>query len=98
MLFSYYTTSDGYVEYFKSSDPSFIIKSYVDGTLTPTLITVFVNLPHTVKFLTQSYTNSFKISFSEIKPYISPWKPWLGKVNTSLLVIATYINGNKTYF
>ena len=37
-----------------------------------------------------------EIPFTQLTPYILPWKG--RNVNTSLLVIATYLNGSNVYF
>lgn len=96
-LIGYYQTSNGLVEYFSSNDPSFVIKSYLNGSARPALITVFLNLPNWIILLEESFTQSLQIPFSKLEPYMQFWQPWANKVNTSLLVIATYFNGAQVY-
>jgi hypothetical protein len=40
--------------------------------------------------------DEMEIPFTQLTPYILPWKG--RNVNTSLLVIATYLNGSNVYF
>ena len=96
-LIGYYQTSNGVVEYFSSNDPSFVIKSYLNGSAKPALISVFVNLPSNITLLEENFTQSLKIPFSKLKPYMKHWLSWAKKVNTSLLIIVSYFNGSNVY-
>ncbi|MEM4912159.1 MAG: hypothetical protein QXJ81_04985 [Metallosphaera sp.] len=91
-----YVTQNGVVEYFRSIDPAFVIKPYLNGSQQPALISVFVNLPNKVLFLESSFVQSLKMPFSTIRSFITPWMRWKD-MNTSLLVIVTYFNGNQSY-
>ncbi|NON61376.1 hypothetical protein [Acidianus sp. RZ1] len=89
----------GTIEYFKDIDGYFLIKVYFKNgsSANPVnaIITVIANEPHNVKTIINSNGSTLKIPFSEILPYAMMWNG--RKVNTSLLVIASYIEGNKTY-
>ncbi|BBG23244.1 hypothetical protein IC006_0528 [Sulfuracidifex tepidarius] len=98
ILVGFYHTDNGEVEYFlnRVGDPSFLVKTYVSGNQEPTIISVFVNLPNKVVQLETQRTDELSIPFSEVSPYITPWK---GKdVNTSLLVIASYVKSGHVYY
>ena len=97
VLIGYQTTSNGIIEYFTNSfDPSFVVKAYLDGSPTNAIISVFINQPNGIKFYEEYYGETLKIPFSAIASYVRPWERYKD-VNTSILVIATYVNGNKTY-
>ncbi|BCU66989.1 hypothetical protein HS7_04260 [Sulfolobales archaeon HS-7] len=97
VLIGYQTTSDGVIVYFKNVfDPSFIIKTYVNNALASTIISVYINQPNNVKFYKDYYGQTLKIPFSAITEYIKPWEKY-NVINTSLLIIATYIQGGKAY-
>jgi len=90
-------TSNGIIEYFINSiDPSFIIKPYFHGNPVNALISVYVNLPNSIKFFEEYYGSSLVIPFSSLANYVKPWNRFKD-VNTSLLVFVTYKMNNKTY-
>lgn len=95
-----YKMPNGIVEYFSSFYPEFVIKSYLNGSSQPALITVFVNLPNGMKLIEESFTQSLAIPFASLKPYMKYWLTYLPNraiVNTSLLVIVTYFDNGKAY-
>ncbi len=97
MLIGYQKTSNGIIEYFINSiDPSFIIKPYFHGNPVNALISVYVNLPNSIKFFEEYYGSSLAIPFSSLANYVKPWNRFKD-VNTSLLVFVTYKMNNKTY-
>lgn len=97
VLIGAYVTSSGTIEYFRNIlDPEFVIKPYFNGSQVPALISVYVNEPHEVKFLENSFTSTLKVSFSSLLKYVTPWEKYKN-VNTSLLIFATYFNGSKAY-
>ncbi|MFP3260527.1 MAG: hypothetical protein RXQ22_06510 [Sulfolobus sp.] len=97
ILIGYQKTSNGIIEYFINSiDPSFIIKPYFHGNPVNALISVYVNLPNSIKFFEEYYGSSLAIPFSSLANYVKPWNRFKD-VNTSLLVFVTYEMNNKTY-
>ena len=97
ILIGYQKTSNGIIEYFINSiDPSFIIKPYFHGNPVNALISVYVNLPNSIKFFEEYYGSSLAIPFSSLANYVKPWNRFKD-VNTSLLVFVTYKMNNKTY-
>ena len=99
-LIYYYATSDGMVFYYLSQaplTPEFVIKPYLNSNNEPAYISVFVNLPNGTVPLEQKFASSLVIPFAKLNPYMSCWFPYAKEANTSLLVIVTYIDGNKAY-
>jgi|GEM_PF-2564638 len=85
-----------YIEYFINSiDPSFIIKPYFHGNPVNAVISVYVNLPNSIKFFEEYYGSSLVIPFSSLANYVKSWNRFKN-VNTSLLVFVTYKMNNKT--
>ena len=97
VLIGYQTTSNGIIEYFTNTfDPAFVIKAYLNGSPTNAIISVFVNQPNKVRFFEEYYGETLEIPFSSIAGYVKPWEKYRN-VNTSLLVIVTYVNGSNAY-
>ncbi|QGR19776.1 hypothetical protein [Stygiolobus azoricus] len=98
ILIGYQITSNGIIEYFeKLIGPSlFIIKVYLNNTPVNAIISVFINQPNKIVFYKEFYGKSVEIPFTAIENYVGPWGKYKN-ANTSLLVIATYVNGNETY-
>ncbi|QGR19634.1 hypothetical protein [Stygiolobus azoricus] len=97
ILIGYQKTSNGIIEYFEDPiDPSFVIKVYSNNQPVNAIISVYINQPRRVVFYKEFYGQSVKIPFTAIVNYVEPWGKY-ENVNTSLLVIATYVNGNETY-
>ena len=93
----YYQTSNGIIEYFSSLNSGLAIKSYLNGNAKPALITVFVNLPNGSVPIEEDFAQSLYIPFSKLRPYMRYWAKWANKINTSLLIIATYFDGSEAY-
>ena len=97
VLIGYQMTSNGIIEYFANTfDPAFVIKAYLNGSPTNAIISVFVNQPNKVRFFEEYYGETLEIPFSSIAGYVKPWEKYRN-VNTSLLVIVTYVNGSNAY-
>ncbi|BFI76827.1 hypothetical protein [Sulfurisphaera ohwakuensis] len=97
VLIGFQTTSDGVIEYFKNVlDPSFVVKTYVNGGLANTIISVYINQPDNVKFYKEYYGETLEIPFSALTNYVKSWEKH-NVINTSILIIATYIEGGKAY-
>ncbi|BCU71098.1 hypothetical protein [Stygiolobus caldivivus] len=84
------STSNGTIRYFwvQTQVPSFVIRTYLNGSPVSARIFVLINQPNNVIFYKKYIGSLIQIPFSAISKYVEAWRGW-SNTNTSLLVFVS---------